>query len=207
MATNFWVEFDDEIDNEAQNPIVTNTGFSGLILRYKLDHFGLWIGCHLETSFKKTSCGYIGASCFSDICWIRNGQEDSKECKDSRVKPVTSCPSYQATRAMVIIGTIFLIAGSAILVVGVFVSARNLLSSGALATFLGGLFVMIGFAVFYDNIFRPIDAVASIGWSFVLLIVSWPLAIIAGVFGIISLMTGSKEQEFDQADIDDRQEA
>lgn len=210
MATNYWVRFDDTDTDviQALNPITTNSEFDGLILRYRLEYFGLWIGCHNEIEKRKISCGYIGASCYSNVCWIRNGRDDDRACEDARVKPVTSCASYQATRAMVIIGTLFLIAGSAITVVCVFVGASNLISTGALATFLGGLFVMIGFAVFYDNIFRPIDDIASIGWSFILLIVSWPLAVLAAILAFLSPMLGSKEEEeYDQVDLDEKNEA
>lgn len=66
---------------------------------------------------------------------------------------------------------------------------------------------MIGFAVFYDNVFRPLDGIAGIGWSFVLLIIAWPFAILAGLFGIISTMLSPKQQEEEeQEEFDDEEE-
>lgn len=49
MATNYWVTFDDRSPGPrpSQNPLETNSAFSGLLLEYDLDYFGLWVGCHL----------------------------------------------------------------------------------------------------------------------------------------------------------------
>lgn len=202
MATNYWVRFDDRASEVSSlNPIETNSQLTGLTLEYDLHYFGLWVGCHLERNFDKKSCGYIGSSCYSNICWVRNKEDEV--CKDARVKPVNNCSAYQATRAMAIIGTIFLIAGASILVVSIFVTSRNLLSLGALCTFIGGFFLMIAFAVFYDNIFRRLDDIASIGWSFILLIVAWPLAMLAGLSGIISTMLSPKQEAEQEYDGDD----
>lgn len=147
----------------------------------------------LHQTFDKISCGYIGSSCYSNICWVRN--EDDKKCKDSLVTPISDCAAYQATRAMTIIGTLFLIAGSSILVVSVCIASKALPTSGAICTFLGGLFLMIAFAVFYQEIFRDLREIAGIGWSYILLIVAWPLAVVAGLIGMTALFGGSKDAE------------
>lgn len=163
-----------------------------------------FVSLRLSQNVNKTSCGYIGSSCYSNVCWIRNG--DDERCKDARVKPVSNCSAYQATRAMTIIGTIFLIAGASVLVVSVFVTSRSLSSSGSLCTFLGGLFLMIAFAVFYDNIVRPLNDIAGIGWSFILLIIAWPFAILAGLSGIIFTMLSPKQEVEEQDEFDDDEE-
>lgn len=143
--------------------------------------------------FDKISCGYIGSSCNSDICWVRDKTE--KKCEDNRVTPIINCAAYQATRAMTIIGTIFLIAGSSILVVAICIASRVLPSSGAICTFIGGLFLMIGFSIFYSEIFSPLSDIVDVSWSLILLIVAWPLAIIAGLMGMTAMFAGSKGAE------------
>lgn len=205
MATNFWVRFDDrasDVDNPL-NPLVTNDKFTGLTVQYDLDRFGLWVGCHLAQSVPQPtlSCGYIGASCFSNICWERN--KEDIQCLDARVQPIDNCSAYQATRAMTIIGTLFLIMGASILVVSVCITSRELNTAGAVCTLIGGLFLMIGFAVFFDAVFNPLNEIASIAWSFVLLIIAWPLAILAGLLGITTSFTGAKQpddQDFEESE-------
>lgn len=118
-------------------------------------------------------------------------------CLDARVVPIDNCAAYQATRAMTIIGTIFLIVGAAVLVVSVCINSRNLSTAGGANTFAAGFFLMIAFAVFYARIFKgnDLDTIASIGWSFILLIVAWPLAIIAGLLGCFASFSSSKAQQ------------
>lgn len=201
MATNFWVRFDEVRKETPLNPIEENTQFSGLTVRYDLDYFGLWVGCHLaKTNENKRSCGYIGSSCYSNICWIRNDVDT--ECKDARVVSLSNCSALQATRAMIIIGTLFLILGSSVLVVSVCITSQQLTRFGALSTIIASLFLMIAFAVFYEENFRPLDEIAGIAWSFILLIVGWPIAFLAGIIGLLANV-GEPKNDDDKGDYDD----
>lgn len=63
---------------------------------------------------------------------------------------------------------------------------------------------MISFAVFYNNVFKQggLNEISDIAWSFVMLIVSWPLAVIATIMGALgAFSTPSKaygvDDEFD----------
>lgn len=137
-------------------------------------------------TFKKISCGYVGSKCYSNICWVRNNQDET--CKDARVRPIDKCSAYQATRAMTIIGTIFLIVGASLLVVSVCVVSANLTTYGAVSTLVAATFLMIAFAVFLGGVFNAGDLgdTAKIDWSFILLIVAWPLALLAGVLAFVA---------------------
>lgn len=205
MATNYWVRMDDRVpgaDPSPLNPLLVNSELTNLVVNYDLDYFGLWVGCYKERDFgSEVSCGYIGSSCYAEICWIRNGADTT--CLDRRATPVQNCSAYQATRAMTIIGTLFLIFGASLLLVSICVSSRSLSTSGAVCTFVAGFFLMIAFAVFYKNVFKdgPLDPLGRIGWSFKLLIAAWPIAILASLLGCLSSLGKAREQEdFDQSE-------
>lgn len=206
MATNYWIRFTyPRTSPEAplKNPFVTNTELTNLRLEYDVDYFGLWVGCHREQSFNKISCGFIGTSCYSTICWTRNRKE--KTCQDSRIIPLANCSAYRATRALMILGTLFLIIGAAIFLVSTCVTSQNLTSCGTLITALAGLFLLIAFVVFYVVVFTQsgLNEIANIAWSFVLLIVAWPIAILSVLIGVIAACsTKSKPQLLDD-DFDD----
>lgn len=62
---------------------------------------------------------------------------------------------------------------------------------------------MIGFSVFYNEIYNPLNDIGNIAWSFILLIVAWPLALFAGGIGMISAFSGSKgaqQAEYEESD-------
>lgn len=204
MATNSWVRFDYPRPNRSAtsvNPIVSNSKLSGLTLTYDLDYFGLWVGCHRELQFNKTSCAFIGSSCYSNVCWTRNGNE--KVCLDAPVGALSRCTGYRVVRAFTIIGTLFLILGAAVLLVSICVTSRNLVFLGTLFTSVGALCLMIAFAVFYTDVFRggQLFEVSSLGWSFVLLIVAWPVAVVGAVIGLLgAFVTPSKGYEFDESE-------
>lgn len=53
---------------------------------------------------------------------------------------------------------------------------------------------MIAFAVFIANIYRnELNEIGSIGYSFILLIVAWPLAIIAAAIGAFASIMAPKQ--------------
>lgn len=104
-----------------------------------------------------------------------------------------------------VLGTLILIIGAATLLVATCVTSQNLVWFGTVCIFVAALFLMIAFAIFYNNVFKQtgLKDVASIAWSFVMLIVSWPLAIVAGILGILgAVSTPSKPYGMDD-DFDD----
>lgn len=119
-----------------------------------------------------------------------------------RFEPVQNCSAYQATRAMTIIGTLFLIVAASLLVVAVCVDSGALAATGGLMSAIAGIFLMIAFAVFLASVVRQggIDALGNIGWSFILLIVAWPLCILAAVFGCLASALREKEYTYDSQD-------
>ncbi|CAN8072888.1 unnamed protein product [Agarophyton chilense] len=199
IASNYWLKLSlgPDAPVDTLNPTTLDDTFSDLTITYKLQHIGLWVGCHREISFDKRSCAYIGSSCYTNVCWVRNGVDDA--CNNFRLLPVSNCSAYQAARAMTVIGTIFLILGSSILVVSVCVASQTLSTTGAVLTFLSSIFLMIGFAVFYDNTYKHLNEIASIGWSFVLIIVAWPLAFVASVIGVLASLRSEKEEVFEES--------
>lgn len=193
MATNSWIRIDyprSSLPEAATiNPPVINSDLDGMRLRYDLDYFGLWVGCHREQSFNKISCGFITSTCYSTICWTRDRKE--KTCKTDRVGAISNCAAYRTTRAFAILGIICLVFGAAILLVTTCVMSRNLIWIGAFLTGLSALFAMIAFAVFYLSIFKQgdLDDIGAVAWSFIMLIVSWPLATLATLVSIIGALS------------------
>lgn len=205
MATNSWIIFTfprpTTSDARSINPLVTNTDMAGLRLTYDLDYFGLWVGCHREQTYNKISCGFIGFTCRSNICWTRNQRD--KTCKEAPIGALTNCSAFRTVRAFTIIGTISLIIGAAILLVSMCVTSRNLVWSGTGLTAMATLCLMIAFAVFYVNVFSSsgVAEQSSIGWSFIMLIVSWPLAAVGTLLGVLgALSTPSKPYDYDDSE-------
>lgn len=197
LATNHWFQFDSDrtAGSSPLNPIRSNSKLTGLTVNYDADHFGLWVGCHRDTTFSKKSCAFIGNQCYSNVCWLRNKKD--KTCLDSRFKAITNCAAYQATRVMHIFGTLALILGASLLVVSACVRSKALAASGALLTGIGSFFLMIAFAVFFKEIWKDgsLDSIGKLGWSFILLIVSWPLAFIASLLGCLGAGQTPKNQD------------
>lgn len=194
IATNHWFKFDSPRPEEfALNPVRTNSKLPGLTVDYDMDHFGLWVGCHRDKAFSKKTCAYIGNRCYSNVCWLRNKKD--KTCRDDRQVPIQNCAAYQATRVMAVLGTLALIFGASLLVVAACVRSKPLAATGGLLTFLASLALMIAFAVFFANIFKNgINDIGKIGWSFVLLIVAWPLAFLASLLGCVASAKEAKDQ-------------
>lgn len=203
LATSYWARITSRT-NTSLNPILENTELTNPIIRYDVEHLGLWVVCYKERTLDETSCGYVGSSCNADICWIRtssNSNDDKKTCKKNRVSVIDNCAAYQAVRAMAIIGTIFLIIGSSLLVVSSCFSSKALIRSGAILTFLATLFLMIAFAVWTAEIYRQpgLNDIGKIGWSFILFIVAWPLAFLASLLGCFAAAREKRESDYEQA--------
>lgn len=206
VATNSWVRFeyprDSSGETESINPLVSNTDLDGLRLQYDLDYFGLWVGCHREDTYNAISCGFINFSCNSTICWTRDRSE--RTCLANRVDSiVNNCIAYTTTRAFTILGTIFLIFGAALFLVSTCVTSRPLVWWGTVLNGLAAIFTMIAFVVFYVFVFQQgnLNVVANMGWSFIMLIVSWPLAVIATMFGVLAaLSTPTKLFDYEESE-------
>jgi PMP-22/EMP/MP20/Claudin tight junction len=194
IATNHWFNFSSPRPTAAAlNPVRTNSNLAGLVIDYDVDHFGLWVGCHKDKTFNKKSCAYIGNKCYSNVCWLRNKKD--KTCRDDRVVSIKNCAAYQATRVMASLGTLALIFGASLLVVSACVRSKPLAATGGLLTGVASFFLMIAFAVFFSRIYKnDINKLGKIGWSFVLFIISWPLAFIASLLGCAANAAERKDQ-------------
>lgn len=105
---------------------------------------------------------------------------------------------------MTVIGAIFLILGAAIMLVTVCVPSSRLTAAGAISTFAAAVFFIIAFAVYLQAVHKNgnMNDIGHIGWSFILLIVAWPIAIIGSVIGLHAAAKSRKEQptEFDDSE-------
>lgn len=205
-ATNKWVVMDHT--NKDLNPAVVNSKLgtqdkaagvtsSTTDITYSVSHYGLWIGCHKEHK-GAVSCSYIGASCYSDVCWIRKtSQSRTKTCLDSRVGPVPNCTAYQVVRAFLLIGIIILVLGVATQLVSLVTVNRSLAMLAGLVIFVAGLFVMIAFAVFYsEEVSRSgLKNHGHIGYSLNLVIASWPLTLLSGLISCFAASMGLRHKE------------
>lgn len=208
MATNWWVSFDFPRPTAASspasklNPSVINSQLDGLIIQYDLDYFGLWVGCHRELTFNKISCAFITTPCRSNVCWTRNDKD--RTCQESVVSPLSSkCTAYRATRALTVLGTVALVVGAAIFLVSTCITSKMLVWTGTAFTALATILVMCSFAVFYGTVFRgqSLNGFASLGWSFIMLIISWPLAGLAAVIGLLAAFaTPSRAYDYDESE-------
>ena len=62
LATSFWVRVDSpRIVDDDLNPVLSNAELRPLIVRYDVEHFGLWVVCYKEQDGGEVSCGYPNA--------------------------------------------------------------------------------------------------------------------------------------------------
>lgn len=203
-ATNKWVVLDHA--SARLNPPVTNSKpaeeqitvlTSKSDITYNVANFGLWIGCHKEHK-GAVSCSYIGLQCYSNVCWIRKTDLTStKTCLDSRLKCIVNCTAYQVVRAFIVVGIVVLVLGVVTQLVSLTTLNRSLAMLAGLAIFVAGLFVMIGFAVFYNEQFSEsgLNHIGHIGFSFNLVTASWPIALVAGFISCCSASMGLRHKE------------
>lgn len=206
LGTNRWIVL--HHGNIAENPTVLNTKLqvqdkkagitsSTAEISYVVSHFGLWIGCHKEIR-GAVSCSYIGASCFSNVCWIRKTDKSRTEtCLDGRVQSVKNCIAYQATRVIVLLGALVLVFGIAMQVVSLVTINRALAMLAGVIIFGGGLLVMIAFAVFWSEILvkGELSKWGEAGYSLKLIISAWPLCMLAGVISCFAASMGLRHKD------------
>lgn len=205
-ATNKWVVMDKT--NRELNPTLVNSKLgvqdrqagvtsSTSDITYSVSHYGLWIGCHIEHK-GAVSCSYIGASCFSNVCWVRKtSRSRTKTCLDSRVNSVPNCAAYQVVRAFLIIGTLAMVFGVSTQLVSLVTVNRSLAMLAGLIIFSAGFLVMIAFAVFYnEEIAKPgLREVGHIGYSLKLVAAAWPLTVFCGLLSCFAASMGLRHKE------------
>lgn len=208
LSTNNWVSFDKS--DPKLNPTIVNSklDIGGGLLRqditdstrhieYALANYGLWIGCYREHK-GAVSCAFVRASCRADTCWIRRTPTSrTKTCQDSPVVPITSCTAYNAVRVLLGIATLVVIVGVSAQLVSVVTLSRTLAMLAGIIVFTGGLLMMTGFAVFYSEEMarNGVRSIAHIGWSLILVVVSWPATLLAGILSCCAASTGMKRKE------------
>lgn len=210
LATSFWVRISSPRIRSDLNPTRINDELGTPVVQYDIEHFGLWVACYKDKKYNETSCGYVGNQCYADICWIKtmattndNDEDNERTCANERVKTIDNCAAYQAVRVLAILGTIFLIVGASLLMVSSCFSSRGLIGSGALLTFLASLLLMIGFAVWIAELYKQpgLDDIGKLGWSFILFIVAWPLALIASLLACLAAARSKGQQSAYEDDV------
>lgn len=205
-ATNKWIVLDKT--NSNVNPTVVNSKLgtveqkigitsSTTDITYSVSHYGLWIGCHKERK-GAVSCAYIGASCYSNVCWIRKTSRSStKTCLDSRVGVVPNCTAYQVVRAFILLGIMILVFGVSTQLVSLVTVNRSLAMLAGLVIFVSGLFTMSAFAIFYsEEVARSgIRNFGHFGFSLNLVIASWPVTLLAGLISCCAASMGLRHKE------------
>lgn len=209
-STNKWIVLDQT--QEDMNPIVVNSKLgtpqsrrigvtsSTADISYSVAHFGLWFGCHKEHR-GALSCSFIRAKCFSNVCWVRQTTVDRTiTCMDERVAPVRNCIAYQFVRLFVVIATVLLLLGVCTQFVSVIAIKRSLAMLAGFIVFASGLFVLMAFGIFFSEewIQGRLTSIGRIGWSFILFIVSGPLAMLGGITSCIAARQGLRHKEYSE---------
>jgi hypothetical protein len=206
MATDHWVNFQRAT---ILNPTIINPGreLAGLTpgkstaVSYNVRNYGLWVGCYLEKSLSQTSCSYIGSKCYTDVCWTRISTASSsvraQTCLDTRMVPLVNCTAYQFVRAFICMGIIIMIIGTSTQYVSMLTMNRTLAAVAGVVLFVAGIFVMIGFSIFYGQEFAKngISSISSIGYSLVLVIIAWPIMLLSGIISCCSASMGLQDNE------------
>lgn len=206
MATDHWLDF---YDSTSLNPNILNDALkqrvrSGTIsdftteIVYNVKHYGIWVGCYEERSNATRSCAFVRFRCQTNVCWIRQSLGTRQEtCKDTRMKPVTNCTAFQFVRAFICVGIFFLVIGAASQLVSLLTNNRTLAAVAGVIIFFSGLVAMAGFAIFYIEEFvkNGVRHIAKIGYSLLLVIIAWPLTLVAGVLSCCAASIGIQKHE------------
>lgn len=206
-STNKWVILQQTRDDI--NPILVNSKLgspqsrnigitsSTSDISYSVSHFGLWFGCHREHR-GALSCSFIGAKCYSNVCWVRQTTIDRAiTCLNRRVAPVRNCVAYQFIRLFIVIATVLLLLGVCAQFVSVIAIKRSLAMLAGLVVFVSGLFVLVAFGIFYSEEYLKgsLPTIGHIGWSFILVIVSGPVALIGGIISCVAASMGLRHKD------------
>ncbi|PXF45414.1 hypothetical protein BWQ96_04829 [Gracilariopsis chorda] len=206
VATNSWIVLD-QIDGRL-NPRMINTKLSAAELRvglpndltkitYSVSTVGLWIGCHKEHKGAVT-CAYVGFRCFSDVCWIRKTTAStSRTCLEQSIQSIVNCTAYQAVRGLLILALLALVIGLSIQVVSLVSINRSLAMLAGVILFVAGLLTMTAFAVFYSENWAKtsLSSIGHLGYSFKLVIASWPICLFAAVLSCVAASMGLRHKD------------
>lgn len=206
-STNKWVIL--QRASPGLNPTVVNTnlrssqhsrlGFTSSTteISYAVSHYGLWFSCHREHR-GALSCSFVGAKCHSNVCWIRQTTVSrTPTCLRRRVAPIHNCVAFQFVRLFVVIATVLMLLGVCAQFVSVIAIKRSLAMLAGIIVFASSLFVLIAFGIFYsEEWLKPsLRTIASIGWSFYLIIAAGPIALLGGILSCFAASMGLRHKE------------
>lgn len=205
-STNRWIVVDHTEDD--LNPIVVNselgepearlgmTSYTSKI-SYSVSHFGLWISCHREHK-GAVSCSFIRSSCKSNVCWIRvTSVSRTMTCLDKRVKTISGCALFQVVRLFIVVGGLLLILGVCTQVVSLILVKRSLAMLAGLVLFAATICVIIGFAIFYSELFlkNGLSDIAHRGYSLTLIIITFPMTLVGALISCFAASMGLRHKE------------
>lgn len=205
-ATEHWVIF--LKSGGSGNPVIVNTKLAvgaGLVpkteadttrrVEYAAANYGLWTACYREKK-GAFSCAFVGLRCSASVCWTRRSAAvKARACQRGRVLAIPRCMAFQLARLAFIVAGAFSVFGVAVQLVAAITTNRTLAMLSGIGLFTSGLFMVVGFAIFYAEEFARggVYTIASMGWSLWLIIFAWPLALLSGV---ISCCTASLENNY-----------
>lgn len=207
VSTSYWLTFN--TSGTPINPVLVNSKFaagtgdvaaaetgidSTKNIEYAVAFYGLWNACYREKK-GASSCSLTNLRCISSVCWNRqttatdNNTKSARACKNSKVAPLKingkrNCLWYQISRLAAGVALVFAVFGTSTNVVSTCTGNKPVGLLGGIMTFFSGiagctLFVLVYLMIFLNtagngkNIFM--------GWSFWLVIISWPMAILSGL--------------------------
>lgn len=153
------------------------------------------------------SCAYITHRCTTNVCWkrmLRNTIMDTV-CQRNDVGPIAPhCAAFQVSRIFACIGLALLVVATTCMASAFVAINRGFAAVGGLCSILAALATIIATSVFYAHQMSKssglgVDGLASIGWSFWLLMASAPLSVFAavGACAAASVFIGAKEYDVD----------
>jgi len=126
-------------------------------------------------------------------------------CQRNALGPIAPhCAAFQVSRITACIGLFLLVVAATCLASAFVVTNRGFAAVGGLASALGALAIVVATSVFYAHQMGAAaglgaDGLASIGYSFWLVMAAAPLALLAAVGGCAaaSVFIGAKEYDVD----------
>lgn len=209
-STNRWVSVHQT--DKSLNPTIINSKLGqretpklGVTLgtaqiSYTVWQFGLWVSCYKEHK-GAVSCSYVGGGftkCSSNVCWIRiTSVSRTTTCKDDPVYPIKKCGLFQFVRIVIVLGLVLLLFGCCAQVVSLITVKRSLAMLAGIVVFISALLIVVGFAVFYTEIWikSGLANISTRGYSLFLVIISFPLALVGGVISCFAASMGLRHKE------------
>jgi len=183
LATSHWIDF---TSPSSVNPAVNVPGTN---VNYFVRNYGPFAVCIQAVNSPSTTCATIKWNCDFNLCALPSGSGGSGSgvCLSQPVRPIgDNCEAFNATRIIVCIGGFFAMLAFIAYLAGFKRASRVTL--GAISSILAFVFIMIPFALFYAVLYKDTGAseVGSYGYSFALIIASFPIALVAGILGFVA---------------------